>query len=494
MKGFLMQKRTIISISAPLCLLVVLCSTLIFSYGLKDNAYAASTQKNRVVWPAFNGGGQRSGVNSAETTITRGNVGNLTQRWQQTLPATADGAVAVLPNVKTPGGTKTLLFATTTTGSLLAVDASNGNIVWRQDTTGPTYFTTSSPAIDPARTYVYSYGLDGKVHKYAVGTGAEVIDSTWPVMITNRPSVEKGNPPIDIANGYLYMSTSGFGDSGHYEGHIVAVNLSTEATSVWNSECANIHRLLGPTECPDVQGAIWGRGAPVLDPLTGNILVATGNGPFRGDGLSYGDSIIELTPDLSKVVDSYTPSNYVEIDANDQDLGSTDPVILPKQANSKTPYLLVQGGKDNNLRLINRQDLSGKGGPNHTGGELQTLGLALQGDIDTQPAVWTDSSGVTWVFVTNFGGLMAYKVITTDGNTTLNLAYQSLGYATSPFIANGILFVQGNSLLRALDPTTGAQLWSSTNLGGVHWESPVVVNGNVYVLDKNNHLTDYGLK
>ncbi len=289
------------------------------------------------------------------------------------------------------------------------------------------------------------------------------------------------------------MGVSGFGDSGDYQGHLVAVNLSTGATTVWNSECANIHRLIAPGECPDTQGALWGRGTPVQDPLTGNILVVTGDGAFRGDGLSYGDSVIELTPDLSRVVDSYTPANYAELDAKDQDLGSTDPAILPMQAGSKTPYLMVQGGKDNNLRLINRQNLSGMGGPNHAGGEVATIGVALPGDINTQPAVWTDSSGVTWVFVTNFGGLMAYKVVTTDGNTTLQLAYQSTNYAraSSPFIANGILYLQRSNLLSALDPTTGTVLWSSTTIGSIHWQSPVVVNGHVYVLDGNSHLTDY---
>ncbi len=187
-EGVVVRKRTVVSISASLCVLVVLCGSLVIAHVFnKGDAHAALTTDNLIAWSTFNGDAQRSGVNSAETAITRSNVGNLTQSWQQTLPATGDGAVAVLPNVNTPTGTKTLLFVTTKTGSLLAVDASNGSIVWRQDTSGPAYFTTSSPSIDPAGTFVYSYGLDGKVHKYAVGTGAEVLDATWPVMITNRP-------------------------------------------------------------------------------------------------------------------------------------------------------------------------------------------------------------------------------------------------------------------------------------------------------------------
>jgi len=119
--------------------------------------------------------------------------------------------------------------------------------------------------------------------------------------------------------------------------------------------------------------------------------------------------------------------------------------------------------------------------------------------VDTQPGVWTDSSGTTWVFVTNFTGLMAYKVVTTNKKTTLQLAYQNSDAGSSPFIANGILYVQGSKVLYALNPTTGAQLWSSSQasaggtIGSLHWQSPIVVNGQIYVPDNDKGLTAYGL-
>ena len=456
---------------------------------------------NLTAWSAFDGGGQRTGVNTTETTITTNNVGQLTRQWQQALPATADGTVAELPNVMTAGGSKTLLFATTKAGSLVAVDAANGNQVWRKDTSGPNY-TTSSPAIDPNGKFVYSYGLDGKVHKYAVGDGAEVNDNTWPAQITVMPNDEKGSSSINIGNGYLYMSSAGYpGDGGHYEGHIVAVNLASSNKTVWNSLCANINHILGPNDCPDVQSAIWGRGAPTIDPVTGNVFVTTGNGPYRGDGRAFGDSIVELNADLTRVIDSYTPANFQALQNNDADLGSAVPALLPKQANSKTPNLLVQAGKDNNLRLINRDNLSGQGGPNHVGGELQTIPLAIGGDVDTHPAVWNDANGTTWVFVTNFSGLMAYKVVTDgQGKTTLQMAYQNGASGSSPFVANGILYIQGDGVLHALNPTNGTEFWNSRqasaagSIGGLHWESPIVVNGHIYVPDNNGKLTAYGLK
>ena len=457
----------------------------------------------QIAWPAFDGGGQRSGINTSETTITSANVGTLTRKWQIALPAIADSSPVELPNVTTPAGVKTLLFLTTMHGSLVAVDAATGNLVWSANTTGPN-FTTSSPALDPNGHFVYSYGVDGKIHKYAVGTGAETTTGGWPVTITLMPNVEKGSSAINVGNGYLYMVTSGYpGDGGHYEGHVVASNLASSKVTVFNSLCANIPQLLSSTACQQVQSGIWARGGAVIDPVTGNVFVSTGNGTFDANngGHNYGDTEIELSPDLTKIVDTYTPANFAQLQANDQDLASASPVMLPKQANSKTPYMLVQGGKDNTLRLLNRQNLSGMGGPNHVGGELQAIGLPQGGDVDTHPVAWTDANNTTWVFVANFTGFSAFKVVTdANGSSSLQFQYQNNDVSSSPFIANGVLYIQGPAVLRALDPTTGNTLWSSSqasaggSIGGLHWQSPIVVNGQVFVPDNSGNLTAYGLK
>ncbi len=470
---------------------------------------ATSTPASKLTaWSAFDGGGQRSGVNTAETTISPTNVGNLTRRWQQALPSVVDGAPAELPNVTTAAGVKNLLFVTTKVGSLLAIDAATGNQVWRKDTTGPN-FTTSSAAIDPSGQFVYGYGLDGKVHKYAVGSGAEVTTGGWPVTITLMPNVEKGSSPLNVGNGYLYMTTSGYpGDGGHYQGHVVAVNLSTGKVTVFNSLCGTITQLLGPTAgtanyCPDVQSGIWSRGGAVVDPVTGNVFVTTGNGNYNLNtgGHNYGDTVIELSPDLTKVIDTYTPNNFAMLQANDADIGSASPVMLPKQGASSTPYMAVQAGKDNTLRLLNRQNLSGQGSPNHVGGELQAVNLPQGCDVDTHPVAWTDGNNVTWVYVANFCGLSAFRVVTDGaGHSSLQFAYRNGNSGSSPFIANGVLFVQGNGVLHALNPITGAVLWNSTqasaggSIGSLHWQSPIVVNGQVYVPDNSGQLSAYVLK
>src|SRR5579863_3294333 len=84
-----------------------------------------------MAWSAFDGGGSRSGVNNSEEIITPGNVNALTRLWQQSLSAVVDSSPVELPGVITSAGEKTLLFVTTLTGSLLALDADTGQQVWR---------------------------------------------------------------------------------------------------------------------------------------------------------------------------------------------------------------------------------------------------------------------------------------------------------------------------------------------------------------------------
>jgi outer membrane protein assembly factor BamB len=460
-----------------------------------------------VAWPAFDGGSAQTGINTVEHTITTANVGQLTRLWQTHLPNTADSSPIFLPNVATSAGPKALLFLTTLNGSLLALDAATGKTVWSQATHGPK-ITTSSPALDPTGHFVYSYGLDGKVHKYAVGNGAEMTGAGWPEPVTLMNEDEKESSALNITKDYLYVTISGYnGDAGHYQGHTVAIQLATGTSTVFNSLCSNIRQLLVNTStsanyCQGIQSGIWARAGAVVDPVTGNVFFTTGNGPYDANngGHNYGDSVIELSPDLNNIIDTYTPTNHNELNQRDEDLGSASPVMLPKQAASNTPYIAIQAGKDEKLRVLNRQNLSGQGGPNHVGGELQSVALPQGCGVLTQPVAWNDASGTTWVFVVNSCGLSTFKVLTnTNGQTSLQVAYTNQASGSSPFIANGILFIQGNHILRALNPNTGTTLWSSNipsaggSIGNLHWESPIVVNGVVYVPDDDGALTAYSL-
>jgi outer membrane protein assembly factor BamB len=53
-----------------------------------------------------------------------------------------------------------------------------------------------------------------------------------------------------------------------------------------------------------------------------------------------------------------------------------------------------------------------------------------------------------------------------------------------------VLYDASSGAIRALSPTTGSLLWQGT-IGGIHWESPIVVNGVLYVTDESSHLTAF---
>lgn len=456
-------------------------------------------------WVRFGFDAARSGVNPGETALMPNTVGRLHLLWQVHLPGVADSSPLLLHGLSLPdGSTRDVLYATSRDGRLLAVDAASGAILWSHQPAGPK-ITHSSPVADPSRQYVYAYGLDGSLHKYRATDGMETTGGGWPVRITLMRDTEKESSALNIANGYVYVTTSGYlGDAPPYQGHVVAVALADASTHVWNSLCSDVHRLLAASDCQVEQSGIWARGGAIVDPVTGNIFVTTGNGPYDANngGHNFGDSIIELTGDGTRVLDSYTPATHEQLNFTDQDLGSVAPGLLPTIPGSTTPSLLVQGGKDAIVRLLNRQNLSGAGGPGHIGGELQSIQLGC--GVYVQPAVWSETSasgGAVWVIVATRCALQAFRVVTDSGGTTrLRQAWTADVSATSPVIAGGVLFVASNRGVLALDPHTGNRLWSSQQtsagggIGGIHWESPIVIGGRLYCTDENGQLSAYGIE
>jgi hypothetical protein len=155
--------------------------------------------------------------------------------------------------------------------------------------------------------------------------------------------------------------------------------------------------------------------------------------------------------------------------------------------------MAVQVGKDGVVRLLNLQNLSGAGGPAHVGGEIQKLSVPQGGGVLPQPAVWTDpATGTVWVYIANGSGIAGLKLnVDGAGNPTLASQWTHTPGGGSPVVANGILYYAGSSAVRALDPVTGASLWTGAT-GGIHWQSPIVVNGRVYVGDQAGNLTAFG--
>lgn len=441
--------------------------------------------------------------------------------WVRTIQPNADSSPAYLPHV-TLSRNRRLPIVYVLAGNnssncdpsnpvrraaLYAFDAGNGRQLWSRSTSGPSRCTTAGPVVDPSARWVYAVGLDGRVHRYAAGTGRES-GRGWPVRYTLMPDVEKVSATPVISNGYLYVTTSGFiGDAGHYEGHLVAINLKTARATVFNSLCSNIRQLLSNTTgaanyCPDVRSGMFGRGEASVDPRTHDVFVATGNGPWNGS-TNWGDSVIKLSTDARHLLDSYTPTDQAYLDENDLDLGSTGPAILPTiHADGHAYHLLVQGGKGPAcpscgaavLTLLNRDQLSGRRGAGHLGGDLQTIPEPGGCEILTGPAVWHDSSHGIWVVYANNCGVAGYRLEIRGGKPRLLRAWTLSHGGATPVVHGGAVWIARNGEIAAYRPYNGTRLWHITGTGQLHWEYPLVVSHRLFLTDESGHLSAYTVR
>jgi outer membrane protein assembly factor BamB len=453
-------------------------------------------------WPTFNGNAARTGSAAGDPSLSVSTVKNLRLRWHVALANgdAADTAPIYLSAVKVGARKIPMLFLTATSGATYGINADTGHILWRFATSG-TNITTSMPVADVGTGVIYVGSIDARVHRLDAATGKEIRGRGFPVRVTAIPNTEKDASGLNIANGYLYATTSGYyGDDPPYDGHVVAIRLSDGATHVFNTLCSTQHTLPTATSCSQSDSGVWGRGGAVVDPdpsLKGQIYISSGNGDFDASagGDNYGDSVLALSADATTMNGYFTPVDFSTLDSDDVDLGSTSLAPLAAEPKSRTPLMGVQGGKDGILRLLDRTHLGG------VGGELQQVQMG--NGLFSSPATWNDR-GVSLVFVGLPGNVNAYRLETTNtGKSRLKQAWsRNVGQTpegTSPIVSNGILFVATSGAIDALEARTGRPLWNSTQssaggtIGGIHWGSPIAVNGWVYCADQNGRLSAYAL-
>jgi hypothetical protein len=236
----------------------------------------------------------------------------------------------------------------------------------------------------------------------------------------------------------------------------------------------------------------------VYDDALDLIFTATGNGSFDPARHNWADTVLALHPDGSGAhgdpLDTWTPQDFDRLDAEDADLGSTLPAVLPVARGDGARHLAVQGGKDALLRILDLSSLSGRAGPGHLRGEVAVFPVPQGGQVLTQPAVWTDTeNGSAWLFIANGRGISGMQVMGEGSKPVLSARWTSDAGGTSPLIANDVLYYAGPSGLRALDPRTGRVLWQDSGIGEIHWESPIVADGRLYLTDERRTLTAWAL-
>ncbi len=427
-------------------------------------------------WTRFGYTASRSSSGPAATGITAANVGRLHRR-QVRLDGTVDSSPIYLRSVRVLGKQHDVLVVTTTYGKTIALDADSGRRLW--EFTPPGYsswagsyqITNATPVADPSRKAVYAVSPDGKVHKLSLADGRE--QAGWPVAVTRLPAREKIAPALNVSRGLVLVGTGGYiGDAPPYQGHVVAIAATTgRIVNVWNSLCSDRHELIDPSSCPESDSAIWARSGVVVEPQSGNLLVATGNG--RWDGRTYwGDSVLELSPDAGRLLQNWTPTDESDLNSGDVDLGSTAPALLGGG-------LAAQSGKDGKLRLLDLKRLNGRRGAGPIkGGELQTISLG--NGLFSAEAVWR-AGATTWLFVADFSQTVAFVL---DGRRLRQVWRVGTG-GTSPVVAGGLLYVYDpNGGLNVYLPRSGRRV-TTLDAGPGHWSSPIVTDGRIALPEGN---------
>jgi hypothetical protein len=304
----------------------------------------------------------------------------------------------------------------------------------------------------------------------------------------------------------VYIAWASHEDTTPFYGWIMGYNASNlTQTSVFNVDPnAPSSPMIGGAG----DGGIWmSGGAPAAD-SSGNLYVITANGAFDPTVGDYGDSLLELGGSLT-VSQYFTPSDQQNDNNTDNDFGAGGAAVLVDlPANGSNPtHLVVGGGKDGALYVLNRDAMGGYGDSN----AWQELTLSGYGIFATG-AFWNN----TFYLATVGEPVQAFNLDPSTAKLTqspnASSAYYGFAGATpsvtsAPDNSNGIVWALddgqyctqqapgcGPAVLHAYDATNlSTELWNSAQAAGnaagnaVKVTVPTVANGKVYVGTRGNN-------
>jgi hypothetical protein len=289
--------------------------------------------------------------------------------------------------------------------------------------------------------------------------------TNWPVDVNTAANgfdsgVQNQRGALQFLNGVLYVPYGGYdGDGGNYYGSVVGFPVASPQKPTWWHTTA-------------VHGGIWGPGALPTDgtyiyPITGN--TSGTNGTWGG-----GEAVIRLAagPTFSgNTADYYAPTNwYTELDAFDVDLGGASEVLLDMPG-AKYPHLVVAGGKDGNLYVLNRDNLGG------IGGELlkMLVANAINVNIKGAPAAYTTALG-TYVAFHIEGGTGGGCPKGQGGNMVVMKLAQSATAVTATTAWCSTQGDLGSPMVTTTDGTSNAIVWNADDkLYGWNGDTGVVI-------------------
>jgi hypothetical protein len=367
---------------------------------------------------------QRTGATLGEKMLTPANV-NVSQ-FGRLGAFKVDGAVYAQPlylaGIEIPGkGAHNVLFVATEHDSVYAFDADRPGTppLWQVSLLGPgaspvparavacpfimpEIGITPSPVIDLktgtlyllARSMVGHTFADNQyfqhLHALAITTGAEKFGGPKLITASVRgrgagasngqvlfdPLRENPRASLLLVSGSVYLTWASSCDMGPYHGWVMAYDPATlEQQAVLNIT-------------PDgKEGGIWAADTGPAADAAGNVYIPTGNGTFdaASGGRDYGDSELKLALEGGSfaIRDYFTPFDQERISANDADLGSSGPLVLPDQRGPHR-HLLLQPTKGSMLYVIDRDQM----GQFHSDGDAIVERMHMYGEAYGAMAYW----------------------------------------------------------------------------------------------------------
>ncbi|MGA7805770.1 hypothetical protein [Bradyrhizobium sp.] len=411
---------------------------------------------------------QRTGWNSTELALTPAAVGQKTFG----LIASAsldddndqvDAQVLIVVDQNIEGaGAHTVAYVATENNTVYAFDALTGQRLKKVNLGAPVAIANcnnnamvvginGTPTIDlRSRTlYVIAYVTSGgqpvfQLHALDLATLQDKPGS--PASFT--PSYTGGGAPIPFlstyqrqrsallqANGNIYAGFASYCDmsASQSRGWVLGFNQSTLKPVSTSNELINKQPAGGSFYLSSVWMSGYGIAA---DPDDGSLFVSTGNTGYTRKGnqvlstydsvKNLGESVVKLSPDLSSVLDYFTPSNYATLDADDGDLGAGGVMVIPDQTSqlAGSTRLVVAAGKQDgsyaggaNFFLVNRE--TGKMG------ELANPDVPSAvpiGECHCGPSYFTGADGIGRVVSSGDSQVTLWKL---QGGTSPKLAQEA---------------------------------------------------------------------
>ena len=308
----------------------------------------------------------RTGANVRETVLTPAVVNRA--RFGMLFRRVVDDQLYTQPlvvtNVGVNGGTHDLVYVTTVANSVYAFDANDPDAaapVWHVNFGTPANVHSANfgcldingqmgiigtPVIDRTRGVLYVVALTRagatftqRLHALDLATGADLPASPMVIRANGFDALlENQRPALLLSHDMVYVGYASHCDHEPYHGFLLAYDAKTLAqVSALNTS---------PTGSA---ASIWQSGQGPAADAEGNVYVVTGNGSWDGKR-NFSESFLKLSPRLA-LLDWFTPTNHLALDAKDIDLNSSGATLIPGT------HLVLGGGKQGVLYSLDTRHL-----------------------------------------------------------------------------------------------------------------------------------------